>query len=456
MLLSGVRVGKRKRKAATTTVASTTGQSSAPTRTDDDVRSATASASINDRSAAETTTSRRVDRVDVDAAAASSSREAEVERSALVAAETTRRVDAPRAETDDDPPRRGRAVDGESKDPSVADMIREECRDKSLSLDEIYARNVARLGSRYRGTDFDEDDDRSVGVVDEEERTRMFRRAPRSNDREREISRQIARHRKQTAATARCAWWLESSSFRPRTLISAGDHVSLVLDASSSSGEDERMCLVPIRHAESFVSCDDEVWDEVKRYRAALRAMYASRGEGGGEGGEARGVLFMETVLDAKTLWQARMDVVPVPKTVEQDAPIHFRSALAEQADEWGTHNKLMKLSREKPLRRTVPKHLPYFCVEWGDDGGGYAQIVEGRGFPRDFGSDVVASMLGRDPVRLSRRGGSRSRARKRTASDEQRERADAERLADEFAKFDWTRSSRGNDDKGARRSAAT
>ena len=53
------------------------------------------------------------------------------------------------------------------------------------------------------------------------------------------------------------------------------------------------------------------MWEEVSRFRTALRNMFAK---------ENKGVLFSETVLSTKGLWQARMDVIPVPKSVEQDA----------------------------------------------------------------------------------------------------------------------------------------
>ncbi len=35
---------------------------------------------------------------------------------------------------------------------------------------------------------------------------------------------------------------------------------------------------------------------------------------------EGKGVLFCETVLPSKGFWQTRMDIIPVPKDVEQDA----------------------------------------------------------------------------------------------------------------------------------------
>ena len=53
------------------------------------------------------------------------------------------------------------------------------------------------------------------------------------------------------------------------------------------------------------------MWEEVARFRNSLRQMFAK---------EDKGVLFCETVLPTNGIWQARMDVIPVPKNVENDA----------------------------------------------------------------------------------------------------------------------------------------
>ena len=67
------------------------------------------------------------------------------------------------------------------------------------------------------------------------------------------------------------------------------------------------------QHADSFVACDEEVWHELRRFRRSLRRMFQGNG----------GVLFCETFLQTKHgFWQARMNVIPVPKHVEEDAPM--------------------------------------------------------------------------------------------------------------------------------------
>ena len=42
------------------------------------------------------------------------------------------------------------------------------------------------------------------------------------------------------------------------------------------------------------------------------------------------------------------MDVVPVPRAAERDAPFYSKSALAEVVQEWGTHSKIVALGEMK------------------------------------------------------------------------------------------------------------
>ncbi|CAN0488016.1 unnamed protein product, partial [Hapterophycus canaliculatus] len=56
-------------------------------------------------------------------------------------------------------------------------------------------------------------------------------------------------------------------------------------------------------------------------------------------------------------------------------------------------------------IRRAVPRGFPFFHVEWED--GGYAHIIEGEEakFPRDFGVDTLAGVLGVDPPSFGGKG---------------------------------------------------
>lgn len=46
-----------------------------------------------------------------------------------------------------------------------------------------------------------------------------------------------------------------------------------------------------------------------------------------------------------------------------------------------------------------VPKELPYFAVEFGADGSGYAHVIEKEDeFQRYFGKEVIAGVLDIEP----------------------------------------------------------
>mmetsp|Transcript_182 Transcript_182/g.338 ORF Transcript_182/g.338 Transcript_182/m.338 type:complete len:468 (+) Transcript_182:58-1461(+) len=315
------------------------------------------------------------------------------------------------------------------EDKTVTEMVAEERRSQqegSRSMDEVFARNVARLGSRYKGAEFqtvagasagaDEDDVAGDGGIDMKMFTSNDNRLTGAARYNREVSRQIARESKAQSFTSRCWWWMESGSFQKHRLLSLGDHVSMVMIPSHLSLTSDHLFLVPVQHAESFASCENEVWNEVSHFKASLRRMLKKEG---------KGVLFCETVLPSKGFWQTRMDIIPVPKEVEQDAEMFFKSAMTEQAEEWGVHTKVLS-TKGKGLRGTVPKGFPYFNVEWSD--GGFAQIIENEKFPKDFGLDIIAGMMELDPMKFNR---------KPKASDH--DRGAVLKFLNGWKEFDWT-----------------
>ena len=97
----------------------------------------------------------------------------------------------------------------------------------------------------------------------------------------------------------------------------------------------------------------------------------------------------------------AYIQAIPLPKEVAADAPIFFHKALTE-AEEWST-NKAVIDCTGKGLRRSVPPGFPYFHVGWR--GGGYAHVIEDADrFPREWGLDIAAGMLGLPPGGWGRR----------------------------------------------------
>jgi hypothetical protein len=290
---------------------------------------------------------------------------------------------------------------------TLSDMVAQEKSESRTSFAEQEMRNVLRLGKKRKL--------KSNMDSDEEEQAQLSHMQAR--DVKRDSSRQVALHDTQDKIIAKCWWWLESTSFSKHRLLALGNHVSLVMAPPNLSlFPGHHFYLVPIKHAESMCECEDEVWDEIRRFQSSLQRLYAT---------QQKGLLYYETVLPTSGFWQTKLEAVAIPLEQWQDAPLYFKSALSEQAQEWGTHQKLIKTSVEKGgLRGAVPKKFSYFYLDYSTTNG-FVQMIESR-FPKDFGVDTIAGMMEMDPVRFRR-------------SEKTDERKVILQFLDQWKDFDWT-----------------
>eukprot|EP00536_Pseudo-nitzschia_multiseries_P010404 jgi/Psemu1/242929/estExt_Genewise1.C_3180006 len=335
------------------------------------------------------------------------------------------------------------------EDMSVAELAAKERstggEHSTMSWNEHMTRNILRVGKKRKmkertaaGMDSDEEVEQlKKHLPDYENKYGYHRnetgessqRTARNLEKEeqRHRRRQIDRYQKQEKITSMCSWWIQSSSFARHRLLAFGKHVALMMAPPSASlVPGHQFYLVPLKHAPSMVDCDDaDVREEIKLFRTSLENMYAR---------DRKGLVLCETVLPNKNLWQTRLEVVPVPFDKLQDAPIYFRSAMTEQAEEFVTHTKLLPTTHQKPLRSVVPKRFPYFCADWGNiatsDSTGCAQIIESSEFPRDFGLDTLAGMMELDPVRFQRKARFPKDMEGRLVAD----------FAAKWKSFDWTK----------------
>ncbi|KAG5187164.1 CwfJ C-terminus 1-domain-containing protein-like protein [Tribonema minus] len=308
----------------------------------------------------------------------------------------------------------------------LEEFLRRERAQGERNMDEDFVNNVLRLGARYKGTELG-GKKRGGGAGEDEEEDVDMKMFQSRDDRltdvaaaERAQQAAITQHKAQTAALSQCKLCPGSKAFASRLMVANGQHVYLQLVVGS--GLSQQHCLiVPMKHTQAATTCEEDVWAEIDTFKAAMRAMAKARGNG---------ILFMETALGFSKRPHASIDAVPVPLEVEQDAPLYFKQALLEAADEWATHKKVITVPASGGIRRAVPRNFAYFAVEWGG-GGGYAHVIEQEDrFPADFGRGVVAGMMGVDPPRFNRKGQGAS------AAEEQK-------LVDAFQKhwapYDWT-----------------
>ncbi|NXW05947.1 C19L2 protein, partial [Fregetta grallaria] len=95
--------------------------------------------------------------------------------------------------------------------------------------------------------------------------------------------------------------------------------------------------------------------------------------------------VFLETNMSVKKRYHMVYECIPLPKEVGDVAPIYFKKAIMESDEEWSVNKKLIDLS-SKDIRKSVPKGLPYFSVDFGLQGG-FAHVIEDQHkFPHYFG----------------------------------------------------------------------
>jgi len=280
--------------------------------------------------------------------------------------------------------RRGK-VTAKPKEMSVEDMVMEE-RESGVSHNEITARNISRLGSRFKNTDnltsrsgFDEDDEIDVKLHTSAE-TRM------TDEQRKEHEKSIAMNaqRKWLGMQLKSPFSVDNPRFKKHLVVARGDHTYVILRTGKNAICEHHCCIVPIRQYTSIRACPEEVWEEVRVFQAKLRRACGLLG---------RSILFLECAVHLSRNW-AHLEALPVPLPADQDANLFFKQALLQCEGDWGSHRKIMEVTPLRGMRRVIPeKGFPYFYVEW--TGGGYVHIIEEEDtFDTSFGRKVVAGML--------------------------------------------------------------
>uniref|UniRef100_A0A8C0WNB0 CWF19-like protein 2 n=1 Tax=Castor canadensis TaxID=51338 RepID=A0A8C0WNB0_CASCN len=157
----------------------------------------------------------------------------------------------------------------------------------------------------------------------------------------------------------------------------------------------EGHCLiVPLQHHRAATLLDEDIWEEIQMFRKSLVKMFEDK---------ELDCIFLETNKSLKKQYHMVYECIPLPKEVGDMAPIYFKKAIMESDEEWSMNKKLIDLS-SKDIRKSVPRGLPYFSVDFGLQGG-FAHVIEDQHkFPHYFGKEIIGGMLDLEP-RLWRKG---------------------------------------------------
>ncbi|XP_034949207.1 CWF19-like protein 2 [Chelonus insularis] len=193
----------------------------------------------------------------------------------------------------------------------------------------------------------------------------------------------IKEHKKMEKTLENCHWCIDSRAIQKHLIVAMGSKVYLSLPAHESLTNGHCM-IAPIHHCSSQTLIDEDVWEELKIFKKALIKMFTDRNEC---------PVFFEIFMGRHRFPHMHLECVSLPEEVGSMAPMYFKKALLECEMEWSTNKKVVELNK-KDIRQAIPKGLPYFAVEFGDQGG-FAHVIEDEQlFPRNFAQEIIGGML--------------------------------------------------------------
>uniref|UniRef100_A0A2I3TRL4 CWF19-like protein 2 n=1 Tax=Pan troglodytes TaxID=9598 RepID=A0A2I3TRL4_PANTR len=245
-----------------------------------------------------------------------------------------------------------------------------------------------RMASKFMGKtdgDYYTLDDMFVSKAAERERL--------GEEEENQRKKAIAEHRSLAAQMEKCLYCFDSSQFPKHLIVAIGVKVYLCLPNVRSLTEGHCL-IVPLQHHRAATLLDEDIWEEIQMFRKSLVKMFEDKG---------LDCIFLETNMSMKKQYHMVYECIPLPKEVGDMAPIYFKKAIMESDEEWSMNKKLIDLS-SKDIRKSVPRELPYFSVDFGLHGG-FAHVIEDQHkFPHYFGKEIIGGMLDIEP-RLWRKG---------------------------------------------------
>ncbi|NXC39884.1 C19L2 protein, partial [Penelope pileata] len=267
---------------------------------------------------------------------------------------------------------------------SLQDLVKNEKMKTAEDQNALFMRMASKLMEKT---------DREYYTLDDMFVSKAAKRARSGEEEEMQRRKAIREHQQLAARMEKCPYCFDSSELSKHLIIAIGTKVYLSLPSNQSLIEGH--CLIaPLQHHTAATLLDEEIWEEIQTFRTALVKMF-----------EAKGLdcVFMETNMSMKKRYHMVYECIPLPKEVGDMAPIYFKKAIMESDEEWSMNKKIIDLS-SKDVRKSVPRGLPYFSVDFGLQGG-FAHIIEDQHkFPYYFGKEIIGGMLDLEP-RLWRKG---------------------------------------------------
>lgn len=269
---------------------------------------------------------------------------------------------------------RTRYFDDDDKNSDLAKMIEREKSGLDDNPDMIYNKFSSNFMDKTNDDDYTLDD----MFVD-----RIAKKQSKGKHESRERDAAVHNHQQMAKALDHCKKCFENRTMDKHLIVSLGEKVYMAIPERGSLAPGHCV-LLPVRHSIACTSLDEDVFEEMKVFKENLVKMWKA---------EEKDVIFFESVLNLRKQYHTVVHCVPLTRDEGEFAPMIFKKAILECDTQWSQNKKLID-TREKGLRRSVPKGFPYFSVEF-EMGGGFAHVVEDETlFPRHFGQEILGNIL--------------------------------------------------------------
>ncbi|NWY72576.1 C19L2 protein, partial [Erithacus rubecula] len=211
--------------------------------------------------------------------------------------------------------------------------------------------------------------DREYYTLDDMFVSKAAKRARSGEEEEVQRRKAIREHQQLAACMEKCPYCFDSSELSKHLVIAIGTK------QFNTNVEIKKNLRFIVLHL-PFLALAVDSTTSSRMFRNALVKMF-----------EAKDLdcVFLETNMSMKKRYHMVYECIPLPKEVGDMAPIYFKKAIMESDEEWSMNKKLIDLS-SKDIRKSVPKGLPYFSVDFGLQGG-FAHVIEDHhNFPHYFG----------------------------------------------------------------------